>query len=100
MKKLLLGFIYVLNFLVLLNFSTSAQIKSNFISDLDGLSQVSNIAAESNSYSNMFDPGFTVYPGFPQQGLYSVISPKTGAIYCNLDAEPEMEIIFGAGETL
>lgn len=100
MKKLLLGFIFVFNFLALLNFPASAQIKTNFISDLDGLSPVSNIAAESNSYSDMFDPGFTVYLGFPQQGLYSVISPKTGAIYCNLDADPEMEIIFGAGETL
>lgn len=100
MKKLLLGFIFIFSFFSLLNVPTLAQIKTSFISDLDGLTLVSNIAAEPNSYSNMFDPGFTVYPGFPQQGLYSVISPKTGAIYCNLDNDPEMEIIFGAGETL
>ena len=86
--------------LVLINISTSAQIKTNFIPDLDGVSLTSDITAESNYYSDMYDPGFTVYPGFPKQGLYTVISPKTGAIYCNLDADPEMEIVFGAGETL
>lgn len=80
--------------------STPAQMRSSFVPDLDGATLVSDIIVESNTYSDMYDPGFTVYPGFPQQGLYTVISPKTGAIYCNLDADAEMEIIFGAGETL
>ena len=87
-------------FIFLLNISTSAQTKSSFIPDLDWIGFNSDIIVGSNNYSDMYDPGFTVYPGFPQQGLYSVISPKTGSIYCNLDADPDMEILFGAGETL
>ncbi|HCY75281.1 MAG TPA: hypothetical protein DHV28_05125 [Ignavibacteriales bacterium] len=97
MKQLMIS---IFSLLVLFNISTSAQLKTNFIPDLDGVVPVSDISIESNNYSDMYDPGFTVYPGFPKQGLYSVISPKTGAIYCNLDTDPEMEIIFGAGETL
>lgn len=97
MKQLMIS---IFSLLVLFNISTSAQLKTNFIPDLDGVSLSSDISVESNYYSDMYDPGFTVYPGFPKQGLYTVISPKTGAIYCNLDADPEMEIIFGGGETL
>ena len=100
MKHFYLTVLFVFIFFSLLNISTSAQTKTSFIPDLDGLALVSDIMVESNSYSDMYDPGFTVYPGFPKQGLYSVISPKTGAIYCNLDSDTEMEIIFGAGETL
>ena len=73
--------------------STPAQMRSSFVPDLDGATLVSDIIVESNTYSDMYDPGFTVYPGFPQQGLYTVISPKTGAIYCNLDADAEMEFL-------
>lgn len=86
--------------IILFNISNSAQIRSSFVPDLDGIGLTSDIRVESNTYSDMYDPGFIVYNGFPQQGLYSVISPKTGSIYCNLDSDPEMEIIFGAGETL
>ena len=84
----------------LFNTSSSAQTRSAFTPDLDGTILNSEIMVQSNSYSDLYDPGFTVYPGFPKQGLYSVISPKTGSIYCNLDADAEMEIIFGAGEIL
>ena len=100
MKNFYFISLYVLILFSLLNISTVAQTKSGFIPDLDNPALISDIAVESNSYSDMYDPGFTVYPGFPQQGLYSVISPKTGAIYCNLDSDTDMEIIFGAGETL
>jgi hypothetical protein len=100
MKIKLSTFVLFFIFQTLVSFSASAQIKAGFIPDLDNLSAVSSVMAESNNYSEMYDPGFTVYPGFPKEGLYTVISPKTGAIYCNLDTDPEMEIIFGAGETL
>ncbi len=80
--------------------SVDAQIRTSFIPDIDQLITTSEIIAESNHYSDMYDPGYTVYPGFPQQGMYNIFSPKTGAIYCNLDADPDMEILFGAGETL
>ena len=100
MKKYYLLVTSLLVLVSLLYTSTPAQVRSSFVPDLDGSVLVSDIVVESNAYSDMYDPGFTVYPGFPQQGLYSVISPKTGAIYCNLDADAEMEIIFGAGETL
>ena len=83
-----------------MNISIFAQTESSFIPDLDAIGNVPEIISSQSSYSDMYDPGFTVYPGFPQQGLYSVISPKTGAIYCNLDSDAEMEIIFGGGETL
>lgn len=97
-KFFTLSVLIILYFLLVL--PTLAQIRTSFINDLDDFLPVSEIVAESNQYSDMYDPGYTVYPGFPKQGLYSVISPKTGAIYCNLDADTDMEIIFGAGETL
>jgi hypothetical protein len=87
-------------FILLLSISNSAQTRSNFVPDLDGAALTTDIIAESNTYSKMYDPGFTVYTGFPKQGLYTVIAPKTGSIYCNLDSDAEMEIIFGGGETL
>ncbi|MFO7524967.1 MAG: FG-GAP-like repeat-containing protein [Ignavibacteriaceae bacterium] len=87
-------------FTLIFLFQINAQTEATFIPDLDGLAPVSTVIAESGNYSDMYDPGFTVYPGFPKEGLYTVISPKTGAIYCNMDADPDMEIIFGAGETL
>jgi hypothetical protein len=100
MKQLFSFVFFIFIFLTFLNLSSSAQTKTSLIQDLDEFTPISEIVAESNYYSDMYDPGFTVYPGFPKQGLYTVISPKTGAIYCNLDADAEMEIIFGAGETL
>lgn len=87
-------------FALILISQLNAQTKATFIPDLDGFAPVTTVIAESGNYSDMYDPGFTVYPGFPKEGLYTVISPKTGAIYCNLDADSEMEIVFGAGETL
>ncbi len=100
MKQIFSYVFFIFIFLTFLNVTSSAQTKTSFIPDLDEFAPISEIIAESNNYSDMYDPGFTVYPGFPKQGLYSVISPKTGAIFCNLDADAEMEIIFGAGETL
>ncbi len=100
MKNRYTPFSFLFTLVFFLGISTFAQIRSNFIPDLDGVALVSDIMVESSAYSEIYDPGYTVYSGFPKQGLYSVISPKTGAIYCNLDADPEMEIIFGAGETL
>ena len=100
MKQLFFRVFFIFIFLTFLNILSSAQTKTSFIPDLNEFTPISEIVAESNQYSDMYDPGYTVYPGFPQQGSYSVISPKTGAIYCNLDADAEMEIIFGAGETL
>jgi hypothetical protein len=100
MKQLFCHFAFIFIFLTFLNISSSAQTKTSFIPDLDEFTPISEIIAESNHYSDMYDPGFTIYPGFPKQGLYSVISPKTGAIYCNMDTDSDMEIIFGGGETL
>ncbi|HEX9251299.1 MAG TPA: hypothetical protein VF870_03605, partial [Ignavibacteriaceae bacterium] len=100
MKHKIFTLFLLMFFFSFLTVPVLAQVRTGLINDLDEFFPISEIVAESNSYSDLFDPGFIVYPGFPQQGLYSVISPKTGAIYCNLDAEPEMEIIFGAGETL
>jgi hypothetical protein len=96
MKRFYFFFLLIL----IINISITAQTRSNFVPDLDGVVKSSDVMLVSNTYSDMYDPGFTVYTGFPQQGLYSVISPKTGSIYCNLDSDAEMEIVFGAGETL
>lgn len=100
MKRIFSVVLNLFLFHMLLCSFTEAQVKAKFIPDLDGLAPVSEVLAEVNNYSDMYDPGFTVYPGFPKEGLYTVISPKTGAIYCNLDSDSEMEILFGAGETL
>ncbi len=100
MKRIYLLVTSLSVFILLLSISNSAQTRSNFVPDLDGAALTTDIIAESNTYSKMYDPGFTVYTGFPKQGLYTVIAPKTGSIYCNLDSDAEMEIIFGGGETL
>lgn len=100
MKKLISTIFSLLLLVLSFSISIDAQIKTSLIPDLDELYPHSEIIAESNHYSDMYDPGYTVYPGFPKQGMYNIFSPKTGAIYCNLDADPEMEILFGAGETL
>jgi len=84
---------------LIFSLSINAQVKKTFIPDLDGKVHPS-MGTPLNTAENFPDNAFTVYPGFPRTGLYSVISPKTGAIYCNLDADSDMEIIFGAGETL
>jgi hypothetical protein len=77
----------------------SAQLKSTFIRDLDGNAGISEISSGTPLFTEN-ELGYPVYPGFPKQGLYSVISPKTGSIYCNMDSDADMEFIFGAGETL
>jgi len=66
---------------LLVTVSVDAQIRTSFIPDLDELISTAEIIAESNHYSDMYDPGYTVYPGFPKQGMYNIFSPKTGAIY-------------------
>ncbi len=100
MKNLLTVISVFLVSFLLFTVSVDAQIRTSFIADIDQLITSSEIVAESNHYSDMYDPGYSVYPGFPKQGMYNIFSPKTGAIYCNLDADAEMEILFGAGETL
>lgn len=100
MKNLITIVSVILISFFLFTVSVDAQIRTSFIPDIDQLITSYEIVAESNHYSDMYDPGYSVYPGFPKQGMYSILSPKTGAIYCNLDADVEMEILFGAGETL
>lgn len=97
MKQFLIS---IFCFLILTSLPIQPQVKSKFVPDIDGIIKISEINIESTLNWEMYDPGFTVYPGFPQQGLYTIISPKTGSIYCNLDSDSEMEIIFGAGEKL
>ena len=40
----------------------------------------------------------TVHQGWP--ATYTVSNCKNGAIYCNMDSDPEMEIIFGVGKKI
>src|SRR5690606_16197716 len=91
-------------FLLILSLSpsTNSQIRSTFIPDIEGkVNSSSESIIYSSGQSSFFDgPNFTMYPGFPVQYLYTVFSPKTGGIYCNMDADAYMEIVFGAGNNL
>jgi hypothetical protein len=90
---------YLFSILLLATLTLNAQTKSTFITDLDGNAPAGTTEAVSY-FSEEAPTSFTVYPGFPKQGAYTVISPKTGAIFCNMDADSDMEFVFGAGETL
>lgn len=101
-------YLYILLLSVLLSSLTNAQVKTNFIPDLDGNVSVNYL----NDYNNVNQQkgfhfssspeaaAFTLYNGYPVAHTYMTFSPKTGPIYCNMDADPELEIVFAASNNL
>jgi len=86
----------------MINDNSIAQVRSVFIPDIEGKIQNSS---QSVMYGESLNPNnangnFTIYPGFPVQNFYTIFSPKTGGIFCNMDSDTDMEIVFGAGEHL
>ncbi len=77
--------------------------KGGFITDLDGKVQkgtVENIDQLNNQRSQDSPLDFTVYPNFPVSSTYTIFNPKDGGIYCNMDSDPEMEIVYGSDNML
>lgn len=89
----------ILLMMLIFTLPAHSQTSSTFVPDLDG--KINSTELAFTDMDKMDAPtAFTVYTGFPLQGAYTVIAPKTGATYCNMDGDSDMEIIFGAGETL
>lgn len=108
MKKIVIPLFLVLSVLFLVP-TTYSQNEgkdisvSPFVPDLDGkVATATNTSNTSSNYSQSLQESanFTVFPGFPVSSVYAVFSPKTGGIYCNMDNDPEMEIVFAASQNL
>lgn len=100
----LTSFFFLLFPIQLLPQQQSRQIKTQaFFPDLDGKIQTTlNYSPAGRNYSEEMkvNATFTLFPGFPLSSTYAIFSPKTGGIYCNMDADPEMEVVFAASQNL
>lgn len=94
---------------ILFSFSiVKGQTNGNFFPDLDGKVSKSYLNDYNNAnqhkaftYSPSAEPlALTLYSGFPVAHTYAYFSPKTGPIYCNMDSDPELEIVFAASQDL
>ena len=75
--------------------------KNGYLTDLDGKVPVGyegSIVRKNNSHNSPMD--FTTYPGFPITTTYDFANSKNGGIYCNMDSDADLEIVYGAGHTL
>ena len=74
------------------------------VKDLDGQKNTKNLKDKTFSYAEKslkaVNDSFQLFPGFPVIGSFTTYAPKTGGIMCNLDSDPEEEIIFGCGSVL
>ncbi|MCD4696041.1 MAG: T9SS type A sorting domain-containing protein [Bacteroidales bacterium] len=71
----------------------SDHINTKFVADAEGKVLVSSVFLEEIKYQGMLDP-IEVYPGWPLQ--YNGNSQR-GGIFCNIDADADLEIIYNVG---
>ncbi len=74
--------------------------QNGFLSDLDGNVQAGAVLPFNPGTSPSGINDFTVYPGYPTVSSYAFASPKNGGIAVNMDADPDLEIVYGSGSYL
>ena len=106
-KNFLSIFLAVLLFIFVGNLSAQTSntdisvYKNGYLTDLDGKVPKDfegSIIRKNNSPNSPMD--FTTYPGFPITTTYDFANSKNGGIYCNMDSDADLEIVYGAGHTL
>jgi uncharacterized protein (DUF2141 family) len=70
------------------------------LSDLDGNVPANTSAVYNESAFPSSINDFTVYPGYPAVSSYAFANPKDGGIAVNMDADPDLEIVYGSGSYL
>ncbi len=86
----------------LLNAQTAAvsAYQNGFLSDLDGNVQTGAVSALNPGTSPVSINDFTPYTGYPTVSSYAFANPKDGGIACNMDSDPDLEIVYGSGSYL
>lgn len=100
MKKMLLS-ILVLALFSSLTLPQNKTITTFLIPDVDGKYQDELSSQTDGFFKSLYNPdAYTLFSNFPVKGGYVVFSPKTGGIFCNMDADADLELVFGSGQVL